>query len=678
MWYEQKLRRHLCDMHIDDWSDEFLSRFSPEEYLENLKTAKVNNAMLYFQSHVGLCYYPTKSGKMHNAFRGCEDKMKRLAEMCHQNGIAVTGYYSLIYNNWAYHTHPEWRMVSQKGEADFGERNFKASDVSKLLNRYGFCCPNNKEYRQFVSEQIREICDYFTFDAMFFDMLFWPRLCECPSCKARFLKETGHELPKKEDWNDPVWLLQIWKRREWMGEFAQSVTDELKTYAPHASVEHNCASAALPEITLGQGEEVLNACDYAGGDLYGGIYHQSFTCKFYRNITTHQPFEYMLSRCEPTLAKHTITRSFDAMTSSVLLTSAHHGATLVIDAIDPCGTLDHRFYERMGNVFAKSMPYEKYFEGTMIEDVGIYYSLRSKFNNCGEDYTNHTSCVNAAITMIKNHICCGITGGYHDIFQYPLLIAPNLTAEDDYDNERLIQYVENGGCLYISGGNCQTLLKTFFQAEITGRTRERVVYIAPKPENVHAEAFGWFNEAYPLHFDATAPIAEHIDENAVIATLTLPYTPQDIVTFASIHSNPPGIRTKIPAVAFTSYGKGKVLWSALPIESMDTPYQYSEVFLNLLQHTFGISQTVCSDAPEDVELVAFKNDTEMTVSAVQLCTGQHARRVEPFTVHVRSEKAPQTVLQLPEETACDFHYENGMITYSIPQLAMIDMKKIIF
>ena len=35
-WYTNRFRRHLCDMHIDDWDDAFLSRFSPEEYLENL------------------------------------------------------------------------------------------------------------------------------------------------------------------------------------------------------------------------------------------------------------------------------------------------------------------------------------------------------------------------------------------------------------------------------------------------------------------------------------------------------------------------------------------------------------------------------------------------------------------------------------------------------------------
>ena len=67
MWYSNRFRRHLMDMHIDDWHQDFLSRFSPEIYVENLKQAHINYAMLYLQSHAGLCYWPTKTGQMHRA-----------------------------------------------------------------------------------------------------------------------------------------------------------------------------------------------------------------------------------------------------------------------------------------------------------------------------------------------------------------------------------------------------------------------------------------------------------------------------------------------------------------------------------------------------------------------------------------------------------------------------------
>ena len=165
MWYTNSYRRHLCDMHIDDWDDLFLSKFSPEEYVENLKIAKVQNAMLYLQSHVGLCYYPTKTGVMHRAFIGREDAMKKTEELCHKNGMHVTGYYSLNYNTVEHDRHPAWRMIKSEGRSQREILGAKSSAgeaqafASLQGGRYGFCCPNNLEYREFVYRQIDEMLE---------------------------------------------------------------------------------------------------------------------------------------------------------------------------------------------------------------------------------------------------------------------------------------------------------------------------------------------------------------------------------------------------------------------------------------------------------------------------------------------------------------------------------------
>ena len=200
-WYKKSFRRNLIDMHIDEWSDEFLSLFNPEAYFNILKTANISAPMIYFQSHVGLCYWPTKVGKMHNAFVGREDMMKRLVDRCHQEGMDVIAYYSLIYNNWAYKEHPSWRMqnVNHSGSRDSG-------------NRYGLCCPNNIAYRAFIFEQMTEFCGYFNFEGIFLDMTFWPMVCYCNECKARWEKEVGGEMPKVIDWNDTRWHLFQKKR----------------------------------------------------------------------------------------------------------------------------------------------------------------------------------------------------------------------------------------------------------------------------------------------------------------------------------------------------------------------------------------------------------------------------------------------------------------------------------
>ena len=108
-WYTKAFRRNLVDMHIDDWDEAFLSEFSPEQYLEYLKRAKVQAPMIYLQSHAGHCYFPTKVGHEHRSM--VSEKVRRLVELCRAEGMFVVGYYSLIYNTFEEDRHPEWRMV---------------------------------------------------------------------------------------------------------------------------------------------------------------------------------------------------------------------------------------------------------------------------------------------------------------------------------------------------------------------------------------------------------------------------------------------------------------------------------------------------------------------------------------------------------------------------------------
>src|SRR6185295_5452101 len=59
-WYVTSYRRTLLDMHIDDRDASFLSRVDPAAYVDLLARARVRSVMLYANSHVGLCYWPTR------------------------------------------------------------------------------------------------------------------------------------------------------------------------------------------------------------------------------------------------------------------------------------------------------------------------------------------------------------------------------------------------------------------------------------------------------------------------------------------------------------------------------------------------------------------------------------------------------------------------------------------
>ena len=88
-WFSRSFRRNLVDMHIADWSDEFLSRFDPHQYFDCLQKGKIQSTMIYLQSHTGLCNWNSQSGRTHKAFAK-ENKMKILIDLCHQNHMIVS------------------------------------------------------------------------------------------------------------------------------------------------------------------------------------------------------------------------------------------------------------------------------------------------------------------------------------------------------------------------------------------------------------------------------------------------------------------------------------------------------------------------------------------------------------------------------------------------------------
>lgn len=669
-WYLKSFRRDLVDMHINDHSEEFLSEFSPEKYCENLKRAHIKSAMIYLQSHIGLCYYPTKTGIIHNAFKEDPSKMRRLVELCHENGIDVIGYYSLIYNTREEERHPDWRVL----ETETQSRH-------ELGARYGHCCPCNREYVDFVKAQIKEMCEYFPVDGMFYDMTFWSSLCKCPSCRRRWTEETGYGImPEKPDWNDGVWRLYYKKRCEWMGEFAREITAYTKELLPDVSVEHNYANSVAGGWDLCSTELVNDACDYCGGDLYGSIENHSFAVKYFSAISKNGPCEYMIGRCDPDLKQHTVTKSVARLEKEVLLNAAHHAATLVIDAIDPRGTMDERVYGRIGGVFERQMPYERYFTGTPVYDVAVLYNTVGRYVGCGERYDHKTCAVNAVRALTEEHVPVGVIPSRSSAIDARLkcIVVPYTDGMDTLDGEttkRLAQYAEMGGTVYFSGNN-KELLKELLGAECVGKTESVYTYVAPTKEN--EGYFLEFNEAYPLPFECSLPIVSLPRDTEVQAYIKLPYTLPTERRFASIHSNPPGVLTEHPALVMKRYGKGRVIWSAAPIEG-DGRYIYRRIFSQLLSWLVPKEElTVRAEISSKTEIVSFVGEDDMTLSAVDLSYDEERRISAGGKITCRVPREPSAVQLLPGNENVPFSYVDGRVGFSVEPFDLFAMYRISF
>lgn len=655
-------------MHINDDKDEYLSAFDAKSYYDCLQKAHIQSPMIYLQSHTGLCNYPTKVAKTHEKMLGENNGIKQLIEMCKAGGLKVVGYYSLIFNNVAADMHPEWEMRYPDGSTwrDKGQR-------------YGLCCPNNTEYRAFVKENLKELADYFKgLDGIFYDMPYWEVPCGCEACKKRYKAETGRDLPEKDDLSDENMMLFVKKRQEWMVDFVKYVKETSESIMPNSTVEFNFA-AVIGCDWLGGSTEGINAeCEFTGGDLYGDLYSHSFTAKYYYGITKNQPFEYMTCRCNKKLREHTITKPQEMLDAEILLTCAHHGATLIIDAINPDGTLDERAYERVGKAFEKQIPYEKYMDkGEMYADVAVYFDSKTMFEApCAGTY-NKLCAVNAHKTLVENHIATAVVanGNMENLGKYKAIIAPCLQDFDNDEPLKLIEYVKNGGTLYLSGKSDSRLMKEFFGAEFTGYTfgdskfphiykgyDEVQAYIAPCAD--YKAVMAEFNEKYPLPIIYKLPIYKM--QGDVKAKIVLPYTdPDNNREYASIHSNPPSRLTEYPAICEISYGKGRVIWTAALIEN-DERTNFKVVFNNIVSKYVKPKYTIKSS--KFIESVIFEDGEKAYIDFVNLDPS-----FEKISREVVLEVGDKKVRSLPDE--CPITVKDGIARFDITDYNAVVLEK---
>jgi len=661
-WYKNSFRRNLVDMHIEDWNDEFLSKLSPEDYCENLKTAKIQSAMVYFQNHNGHCYFPTKVGHIHKAFLKGENKIKRLTELCHENGIDVVGYYSIVYNTYEEEKHPDWRI-----------RNAEGKSLHQMGGRYGHLCPNNPEYLEFTKAQIKEMLEYFDVDGMFYDMPFWPQYCACPYCQARWERETGRKtMPTERDYTNPDLLLHMKRRAVWMGDFCKAVSDYTKELQPGITVEFNYAMVVAGDAYCACSELVNDACDYSGGDLYGSLYNHSFAAKYYRSVTKNQPYEYMTCRCDMNLQQHTVTKSEAHLETEVMFNVANHAATLIIDAIDPRGTMDKRVYERIGKIFTKEQAYEPYMSGKPITDAAILYFTEGRYSSLGQGLDHKSASVNASTTMIQNNILFDVISGCRgDMSKYKLVISPAIAAVPDERVEDIYKYVENGGCFYFSGAEEPKLIKRLLDAEQVGVNDYTRAYVAPK-KCAH-KIFGEFNADFPLPINHRMPIVKTANASDVFAYITYPYTNPSERRFASIHSNPPGIATRIPAMIVRKIGKGTVVWSAAEIET-DERLGFRAVFARLIDFLLPRAErSLKSNAPRQVELVVYDRDGKLQINAVDTLSSDERLALPAFRVSVKCEKQPTALRSITKGKEIPFTWRDGVLSFTVRSLVSFEM-----
>jgi hypothetical protein len=681
-WYKAAWRRNVVDMHIADWDDRFMSRFDPVRYADLMALGSAQSAVLYAHSHAGNCYYPTKVGHAHRGLKGRDIFGETLTEL-HRRGIHVVAYISLVYDTQTYDAHPDWRVLLADGtEAGAGKR-------------YGMCCPNSP-YREHVTAMIAELCGAYDLDGLRCDMTFWPAVCYCAHCRARYAQEVGGEPPTVVNWEDPVWVGFQRKREAWLTDFATLATATAKRARPGLSVEHQ-ASTFIFSWIIGQTGSLVAQNDFLQGDFYGGMLQGSFVKKLLYNLTPNRPYGFETSS-NLSLNDHTSLKPRELLEVKASSALANGGAFVFIDAVDPIGTLNPRVYERMGQVFAHTRGYEPHLGGELCQDVAIYWSMESKFNpaDSGKAVTAASAeiwtlamphldaAMGVAQACMHGHIPYGVVTRRNlaDLGRHRVLALPNVLMMDREEADAVRAFVRDGGALYASGP--ASLLTSdgvrqpdFMLADVlgvscSGRTTEEYTYIVPTGRG--AALMPEYSPQYPLGM-WSAQVKLHAKPGAeILGVAGLPIAdPRETRRFASIHSNPPGILTDRPALVLHRFGQGTVIYAAMPIEANKA---YGEIIGRILSFLAGGPFTFAADAPAVLEVTAF-HQPDRRRFVINLLNGQDVFPAVPIhgariRFHLAGRR-PRKLSLLPAGSPLDFACDGDAVSFEAPRIDVFAM-----
>jgi len=694
-WPSETYRRLLVDTHVPDWGG-LLANFDTADYVGTIARAGFQALMQYANSHVGLSLWRTQIGQMHAGMKGRDYFGEVMAE-CRRQGIHALGYYSLIIDDWAYETHPDWRILPAQG----------ADRI--LYSRMGSVCPNSP-YREHALACLRELTGNYDFEAMFLDMTFWPAVCYCPHCTARFWREHHAEPPRTVNWNDLLWRSFQKAREQWMLEFAKAVTAAIKQTRP-VDVYHQFGPAFVP-WRFGVPLEAHEASDFCSGDFNGEPAKFSLVCKTFLSLSMNQPFELMTSRTEG-LNDFETTKPAETLLVETLFPTIHSSACLMIDAIKPDGTLNHAAYEYMGRVNAQHEPYERFLGGEMLADVAIYYDKGSMydpaenglsvaeagsieaFGGIGKnafaplarkDPPHMEAVIGATRILREAHIPFGIVTNatLDQLKQYRAVMLPSVMEVTAEQAGRFLQFVQDGGVLYASG---PSTLDTF---ERIGPPLEDVLGVRSlksvgsvttylTASDAELRKITWPQEN--ITFPGPLVRAQALAGAEVLATATMPFADPGAgytigVHFAQIWSNPPATKPGTdPGIVIHSFGKGKTIWLAAPLESR-TESVYARIVTHLLRRLLPAPYHFEVETHRAVEMTLFHQADKQRL-LVSLLNAPAQTPTIPVgatvLVLVPAGRIPRRVVQLPDLKEVPFEKSGPYVQFVVPPFKVLTM-----
>jgi hypothetical protein len=439
-------RRRLVGVEIgptgaNDQDRIYMSRATGREWVENLLRAKAEYGVLFMKDQ-DFAYYPSRVAR-HCPNLGGRDLLRECLEHAKPHGISIIAYCQVQYDTSSWRARPEWRMRDSAG----------ADIPGRLCYRSG--------YLEFIEACAAEMMAY-EIAGFHFDMLDFgfspPYGCWCETCRRDFERAYGKPMPPGVTWDD-AWDKMLDFRCASNAEFCRALEAFVKSQRPEVTVGFNYHGC--PPFNWVEGERPVQHA--AAGDLVTaeglpfvfGHANASLLALFMAGARPGGPCQGVTSRS--VFDYHDFTVRPAAELAWETFTYLAHGAQCtIVDKGNYEGTLDSVAYGRIGQVFGEARDKREYFGHAPVEEVGLYYSSRSRDWYAREEPPRYFAAFSGAHkALLQAHIPMGMIMDENvslpRLRGFPVVYLPHPAILSAEEIALFARYAADGGRLLITG-----------------------------------------------------------------------------------------------------------------------------------------------------------------------------------------------------------------------------------
>jgi hypothetical protein len=305
-----------------------------------------------------------------------------------------------------------------------------------------------------------------------------------------------------------------------------------------------------------------------------------------------------------------------------------------------------------------------------------------------DDCPHPDAVVGLARILREAHIPFGVVtnANLDQLKNYRAVMLPTVLEMTAEQAAQFRAFVEAGGVVYASGPSSldrfdkagpRYFLEDVFGVRYVGTEGTRVTFLSPKDDAIQKLLYPQdaFTFAGPMIKATALPGAE------VLMTVTLPFVAPEVGQaigshFASIHSNPPAFTPGTdPGVVINTFGKGKAVWVAAPIE-IGKEAVNARLVAALLKRVLPGPYYFEVDAHPSVEMTLFHQADKKRWLAGLLSMQQQMPPVPvPATVRVQvpNGKRVTAVVHLPERKPLRFDVVGPYVQFKLEPFEALSM-----